>query len=936
MLNDEVRSCIESTVDLKGQLNIGGGRINADNAVLCNYNNNPLYYTLTVSKTGSGTVTSNPAGISCGATCSANYNSGTSVTLTATPDSGYTFAGWSGACTGTGSCTVSMDSSKSVTETFTTTVTGVLQSCNIITSPTCGAHNDYTMGYKFTPNTNGQITNLCGYFNGTKTVKLYDSSYTILASASVTSSNSWSCTSITPVSITSGSIYYVAVDLGGIGGCYQTSISLPAACGNIVINANVYQSPSGTFNASHNEFTTYMYGIADVVFSPSSDTTPPTTSIISPANGATVSGVINVNASASDNVGVTKVELYIDGSLFATDTSSPYLFSWNTSSVSNSQHTLYTKAYDAANNVGTSNTITVTVNNIFDFSLSLNPSSGSVIQGNSIQTTVNASLTSGSTQSVSFSASGLPSGATASFSSTSCNPTCTSTMTITTTAATPTGSYTITITGTGGGVTRTTTYTLTVNAAFDFSMSLSPSSGSVNQGTSITTTATATLTSGSTTSVSFNSCSNLPAGGYCSFSPTSCNPTCTSTATIYTSDSTPSGVYNINITGNGGGKTHSATYTLTVNFVDRTPPILSNIQATGITINSSTISWTTDDSSNSTVYYGTVSPDLTKSDSNLVTSHTITLTGLSSNTTYYYQVKSCNNNGYCNTSSTYNFTTLEALPTYYTLSVSKSGSGTVTSNPAGISCGATCSANYNSGTSVTLTAAPDSGYTFAGWSGACTGTGSCTVSMTSSKSVTATFTILSDTTPPVRSNGQPTGTLSSGTKNTTLSLTTNEVATCKYSTTSGVNYDSMTNTFSTTGGTSHSQLITGLTDGNTYNFYVRCSDSYGNKNTDDYTISFNVLVDTTPPAVWITSPPNGSTVTRRASITISATAVDNIAVTKVEFYVNGRLQRIDTTNPYICNWTVPLKRSQTYQLQAKAYDAKGNIGSSAIVTVRSS
>jgi len=76
-----------------------------------------------------------------------------------------------------------------------------------------------------------------------------------------------------------------------------------------------------------------------------------------------------------------------------------------------------------------------------------------------------------------------------------------------------------------------------------------------------------------------------------------------------------------------------------------------------------------------------------------------------------------------------------------TLTVSKSGtgSGTVTSSPSGINCGSDCSHSYNNGTSVTLTASPASGSTFAGWSGACSGTGSCQVSMTSNKSVTAIF-----------------------------------------------------------------------------------------------------------------------------------------------------------------------------------------------------
>jgi leucyl aminopeptidase len=73
---------------------------------------------------------------------------------------------------------------------------------------------------------------------------------------------------------------------------------------------------------------------------------------------------VNVTASASDNVGVTKVEFHVDGALSSTDTTSPYAFSWLTTGYTNgSSHTLVSKAYDAANNVGTSSTVTVTVNN---------------------------------------------------------------------------------------------------------------------------------------------------------------------------------------------------------------------------------------------------------------------------------------------------------------------------------------------------------------------------------------------------------------------------------------------------------------------------------------------------------------------------------------------------------------------------------------------
>jgi hypothetical protein len=80
----------------------------------------------------------------------------------------------------------------------------------------------------------------------------------------------------------------------------------------------------------------------------------------------------------------------------------------------------------------------------------------------------------------------------------------------------------------------------------------------------------------------------------------------------------------------------------------------------------------------------------------------------------------------------------------YTLSVSKIGSdtGTVTSLPAGVSCGSTCTYDFTNGTTVTLTAAPMTPSTFEGWSGACSGTGPCIITMDADKTVAASFTPL--------------------------------------------------------------------------------------------------------------------------------------------------------------------------------------------------
>jgi len=70
-------------------------------------------------------------------------------------------------------------------------------------------------------------------------------------------------------------------------------------------------------------------------------------------------------------------------------------------------------------------------------------------------------------------------------------------------------------------------------------------------------------------------------------------------------------------------------------------------------------------------------------------------------------------------------------------------------------------------------------------------------------------------------------------------------------------------------------------------------------------------------------------------VTLTASASDNLGVTRVEFYVNSVLKCTDTSSPYTCTWKVPKTVGVTYSLQAKAYDAPGNAGISAVVQVTS-
>jgi hypothetical protein len=124
-----------------------------------------------------------------------------------------------------------------------------------------------------------------------------------------------------------------------------------------------------------------------------------------------------------------------------------------------------------------------------------------------------------------------------------------------------------------------------------------------------------------------------------------------------------------------------------------------------------------------------------------------TVTGLTNGTTYTFRVAAKNAVGSGAQSADSNAVT-PAAPRF-TLTVSKagSGSGTVTSSVGAINCGAVCASDFDAGTSVTLTATATYGSTFTGWSGACTGTASCTVTMDAAKAATATFGLV-DVVPP--------------------------------------------------------------------------------------------------------------------------------------------------------------------------------------------
>ncbi len=100
-----------------------------------------------------------------------------------------------------------------------------------------------------------------------------------------------------------------------------------------------------------------------VVVSAAIDTQAPTVSITSPTGGQSVSGAINITTSSSDNLGVTKVEFYVDNVLKNTDSNAPFTYSLNTTTLTNAGHSVSAKAFDAASNSTSSSSVTFIVAN---------------------------------------------------------------------------------------------------------------------------------------------------------------------------------------------------------------------------------------------------------------------------------------------------------------------------------------------------------------------------------------------------------------------------------------------------------------------------------------------------------------------------------------------------------------------------------------------
>jgi hypothetical protein len=211
-----------------------------------------------------------------------------------------------------------------------------------------------------------------------------DNPYIISVSATTSSDSRASFSSYGPYIDLSapGSGIYTTIRGGSYGSVSGTSFSAPLTAGlaALIFSANPSLNPTQVEQIMKSTAVDlgdpgydvyYGYGRIDALRALAQtsnlviykDTEPPSVTITYPSDGIMVSGSITINVDAYDNDCVSRVELYKDGILYATDNTAPFSFYWDTSNESNGYHTLMAKAYDTSNNIGESNIVKVNVAN---------------------------------------------------------------------------------------------------------------------------------------------------------------------------------------------------------------------------------------------------------------------------------------------------------------------------------------------------------------------------------------------------------------------------------------------------------------------------------------------------------------------------------------------------------------------------------------------
>ncbi len=626
------------------------------------------------SGTGTGSISSSPAGVNCTTTCLNLFAKNGTVALTATPTGSSSFAGWSGACSGTGACNVTMDAAQNVTATFTNSTYNLnvtRTGGGTVASTPAGLYCGSSCTMPFSVGT--AIT-----LSATP-----DTGYTFAGwGGSCTGTGSCTVTMDAAKSVSARFTAPLSVVKTGTGTGVVTSSSGSINCG-------------ATCSAAHD-------GASLVTLT----ATPSGSSSFSGWSGAcagTGSCVVMMDAAksvvASFTTNTVSLAVTRAGSGDGRITSSPAGIDCGA---------MCTGTYD----INSAVTLTAT------------PDATSTFAGwtGACTGTGTCSITMNASQSVTatfipknYNLSVSRTGAGSVVSSTGgiyCGAHCTGSILVgTPVTLTATPDSGATFTGWSGGCSGTGTCSVTMDAAKNITA------------TFVTNTYTLTTTKAG---IGSGTITSNPAG-------ISCGSTCSSSlayGTLVTLVATPDATSSFSGWSGACSGTNSC-----VTIMNSAQNVTATFMPQSYNLSVTRTGAGTVISSTGGIYCGA------QCAGSILAGTSVTLSAIPDSGAAFtgWSGGGCSGTGTCTVTLNGATAVTASFTTPLSVALGGTGSGTVTSLPAGINCGAACTTSYPAGTAVTLTPTPASNSSFAGWLGSCSGTGTCNVTMSEARNATALF-----------------------------------------------------------------------------------------------------------------------------------------------------------------------------------------------------